>query len=177
MEVQTLSPNEIIAISTNLRLLLRSVGITQRGSAQVWTPTVEDIASTVDLIDTSISDTIRMCGHPKHADKQFDVVRETILEMREILLNGESQQEIARRRRLNTSTFHLLVVPVVQTFKKFTHKETLAHSPATTGWVKRYIESFVDFGSRDDGLVALQMVRTLSSSQEYSFRKAFAASK
>lgn len=177
MEVQTLSQDEADVIHNNVRLLMRSLGVSECGNSQVWTPTIDDVVHSVDLVDTTIQDSLRMCGQYKHATREFDVVRETILEIREVMMSGSSPQEIARKRRLNTATFHLIVVPVALSFKKFSHKETLAHHRATTDWVKNIINSFSDYGSHDDGLVANRLVRTISAHKEQQFRKSFAVAK
>lgn len=176
--METLTIDEATEILTGMRLVLRTVGITEIGSKEVWTPSLDDVEGSIASLGDAVENTRIMCGVSKYTTSEFAVSKEVALELREIILppTADSTLPIAQRR-CNAPLFYLLLMPIVSSLDKFSHREALAYIPSINDWVLREIAEFDNYGTREDAIVALHTARKAVAVCERRYKRRYFSGK
>lgn len=136
-----------------------------------------DIYDALDCIKIMMHGTERMIGKQKHFGKPFDFVADVKEDMREMMLVGDDAPSTATKRKRNLALYHLVVDPIVETFRAVDHATAIKEVDTVIEYIASTAFTEDDYGSYDDALVAQVQAHTIIRNREEQYKAEAAARK
>lgn len=145
-------------ITDGVRKMLRMKALRDNASESKWILDEEDILDALELVREKFRDTSRMLNKQMHQDRAFDFVDDVHKEIQEYFLTGQTPAETALNRRKNLTLYHMVLEPLIDAFKAFTHEEALKYVDRIIDGVKKIVEQSDVPSHYDDALVAKEQI-------------------
>lgn len=136
-----------------------------------------DVYDALDCIKIMMHGTESMLGKQKHFGKPFDFVGDIKEDMMQMLLVGDDAPSTAVKRKRNLPMYHLIVDPIVETFRTMDHATAIKEVDDVVDYIASTAFKEEDYGSYDDALVAQAQVRQIIREREEQYKVEAAARK
>lgn len=158
-----LTEQEFSTIQSGIRKIIRLQGLIHDPSQLVWMKWLADeseLKEAIDSVRALFKRTSSMLGKQKYHNASYDAcrqVREDILSC----LTSNSDGKSATLEKRNLPMYYAVILPLVDSFQKYTHQEILDTVDSVCDGVKMMVDQCVDYGSYDDALIAQQQIRDI----------------
>lgn len=154
------------AVTDGIRKFIRMIPLRQNPMEKKYIQDEYDLLAALETIKEKFHETERMMGLMKYRKTPFDFVDDVKGEMEEWLLNHEEPKEAALQRKRHLVMYHLVLEPLIDVFKNFTHKEALRHVDKIVNGVENMVKHSDVEGNYDDAIVAKEQVRKMIEARE-----------
>lgn len=158
-------------VTDGVRKFVRMIPLRQDQREEKYIQDEYDLLGALEVVKQRFHDTERMMGQMKYRNTKFDFIDDVKKEIEEWLLNDEEPKEAALQRKRHLVMYHLVLEPLIDVFKAFTHKEALRHVDKIINGVENVVKNHGIESHYDDAIVAREQVRKMIQARE-AVRKA-----
>ena len=125
-----------------------------------------DLIDALEVIRFYVQDTKNMVGKKMYQKQPFDVVEDIKRATEEHFLTGREARDTALARFKNLMMYHLVLVPIIETFKDVEHKPVLKEADKMLDDIGELLTVMNVPSHRDDAIVALAQVGEMIKERE-----------
>lgn len=160
-KLTTLTDADFSSIRANLRVFVRLFGLDVDPLHAKYAANEFDTQDALHSIGILLKATARFEGKRKHSGVVFDFVEDVKSDMTELLLTGLDSSSSAVLRKRHLSLFHLVVIPTLEFFRGYTHKQAVEIADEVIDYISATAFNEDDYGTYDDALIAREQTRNI----------------
>ena len=127
---------------------------------------VFDLMDALTITSDSFTQTSRMLGKQMHQTSVYDPCEDVKRELENFLLVGKTERDTAHLRKKNLTMYHLILEPLIDSMAQYEHTSAIQEIDATVQQLIHDIQTFDNYGTEDDALVARHQIKAMVKQRE-----------
>lgn len=125
-----------------------------------------DLMDALEVVSIYFHETKNMVGQKMYKAQPFDFIEDVKRATEEYFLTGREIRDTALARGKNLMMYHLVVVPVIESFKNMAHEDILKNVDTVLAQIKDVLCTMEVRSHYDDAIVTLAQVSVLIKARE-----------
>lgn len=160
------SEQERFPVEDGIRKFIRLLSLPVEDWQLRFVADESDLKLSLDSIKRSFEDTRSMLGLKKYQGIAYDAPEQVKRWQETYLFSGRDDQEVARNATTYTTMYYLVMEPIIDLFRKFSHEQCLEYAPMIIDHLIEMVDTTDAYGTADDAIVAREQIRSIVRQRE-----------